>query len=127
MNQLWIQLGELFVVQAQLGPCRGTEVLEENIRCAEELEQDSTSHFIAQIESEALFISVKRAKARAVAFVFRISPAVGVAAVGQLNLDHFAAKIAEQATSVGTRHMAANLNANSSFESAENHGMCNRF
>jgi hypothetical protein len=50
---------------------------------------------------------------------------VGIAAVGQFNFDDFTAKVTEQAAGVGTGDMTAHLNANSSFESANNHSLPN--
>ena len=46
---------------------------------------------------------------------------MGVAAVGQLDFDDLAAQVAEQAAGIWARHMAANVDANSSFESAGYH------
>ena len=81
----------------------------------------SRAFFLPQIEGDAFLIAIERAKARAVAFVFRIAPAVGVAAVGQFDFDHFAAEIAEQAARIGPGDVAADVDANSSFESSGNH------
>jgi hypothetical protein len=44
-----------------------------------------------------------------------------IAAVGQLNFDDLAAQVTKQTAGVGTGHMAANLNTNSSFERSGNH------
>jgi len=46
---------------------------------------------------------------------------MGVASIRQLNLNHFATKIAEETASIGAGYMAANIYDNGSFESSSNH------
>ena len=74
-----------------------------------------------QIDGNAFFITVERAKARAVAFIFGIAPPVRVAAVGQFDFDYVAAEVAEQAAGIGAGHVAADVDTSVTFESSGNH------
>ena len=74
-----------------------------------------------QIEGDAFLVAIERAKTGAVAFVFRIAPAVRVAAVGQFDFNDFAAEIAEQAAGVGPGDVAADIDANRSLECSGDH------
>src|SRR5258707_6964902 len=97
------------------------EVFEKNIRRRQEFAQNLAAFFVPQIDGDAFFVAVERAKARTVAFVFGIAPAVRVAAVGQFDFDHVAAEIAEQAAGVGAGHVAADVDTSITFESSGNH------
>jgi len=46
---------------------------------------------------------------------------MGVASVGQLDFDDFATQVAEQTAGIRAGHMAADVDANSSFESSSYH------
>ena len=74
-----------------------------------------------QIEGDAFLVAIERAETGAVAFVFRIAPAVRVAAVGQFDFNDFAAEIAEQAAGVGPGDVAADIDANRSLECSGDH------
>ena len=100
---------------------RRPEVFQKDIRRGDELAQNLPGLCLAQVERDAFLVSIKRAEARAVALVFGIAPAVGVAAVGQFDFNHFAAQVAEQAAGVGPGHMAADIDASETFESAGDH------
>ena len=60
---------------------RRPEVFQKDIRRGDELAQNLPGLCLAQVERDAFLVSIKRAEARAVALVFGIAPAVGVAAV----------------------------------------------
>ncbi len=100
---------------------RRPEVFQKYIRCGQQLVENLPGLFVAQVERHAFLISIERAEAWAVAFVFGIAPAMGIAAIGQLDLDHFAAQIAEQTTRVGPGHMAADVDTSIAFEGAGDH------
>src|SRR6185437_2369398 len=74
-----------------------------------------------QIEGDTFLVAVERAETGAVAFVFRIAPAVRVAAVGQFDFDYFAAEIAEQAAGVWPGDVAADVDTSKSFEGSGDH------
>ena len=118
---------KLFVVQTQALPRRRAEVFDQDICGLQQLEQNLPAFFLAQIECDAFLISIERAETWPVTFVFGVAAAMRVASIGQLDFDDLAAQVAEQAAGVRPGDMAANLNANSSFESARNHRICNRF
>jgi hypothetical protein len=44
-----------------------------------------------------------------------------VAAIGQLDFNHLAAKVSEQAAGVGAGHMAADIDASGTFEGSGDH------
>src|SRR5581483_9385410 len=121
VDQFGVELRELRVIEAELLPGRRPEVFYEDIGGREQIEKNFLPLALAQVERDALLVAVERAKARAVAFVFRIAAPMRIALARQLDLDDFAPQVAEETAGVRTGDVPADVDGPCSVERTVDH------
>ena len=116
VDQPRVAPGQALVIEAEPGAGLRTEVLQQDVRLLQQLEERLPPLGPPQVEGQAPLVPVEGAEAGAVTLVERVPPPVRIAPVRQLHLDDVAPEVSQEAPGERPRHVPAEIDGHGSLQ-----------